>query len=65
MFLGKWNQLLDTSDWSVYDNERLEITKKYWKFGELLYIYKDFQGIEYQGKSWTVEAVEAYTYEWK
>ncbi|CAL5986422.1 Conserved_hypothetical protein [Hexamita inflata] len=64
-FQGRWNQLLDLTDQTIFDQNLLEIHKKFWKFGEVLYVYKDFHGAEYQGKSWNVESVEAYVYEWK
>ena len=41
-----------------------DVSKKGWKF-EDLYIYKDFAGVEYMGKSYQVQDLEIYSYEWE
>ena len=56
---------MDTRDGTVYDNERLEITKKFWKFGEILYAYKSFYVLYYHATSFSVDSFFAYTYECK
>ena len=68
VFESKYNCVADLETGELYQELRFEVGKKFWKIGsinDVLYVYKDFQGLDFAGINWNVDAVEGYGFDWK